>query len=85
MVINPAVPNTAEVYQETDHNYGPFKSKFCQNHILPSLTLQPWLVWLVVFGSVDLVTGVDLKDCAMSVVFLRKHNLVPGKRLVQRH
>ncbi len=50
----PGVPNTTAVSQETDQNYGPFKSQFRSNLATitnkrleqkKSLSLQPWLVY----------------------------------------
>ena len=60
----PGVPNTTAVSQETDRNYGPFKTQFRKNLDLvvqdrkndnesKAASLQPWLVGLVIFGGVD--------------------------------
>ena len=64
----PGVPNTTAVTQETDRNYGPFKTQFRKNLDLvvqdrqkdnesKAASLQPWLVGLVIFGGVDPETG----------------------------
>ena len=76
----PGVPNTTSVSQETDRNYGLFKTQFrknldriVQNRIYQnkSVSLQPWLVVLVVFGGVDPETDYEIEkcDCAFSVGF----------------
>ncbi len=57
-ILFPGVPNTTAVTQETDRNYGPFKTQFRVNLILivdarvaagKSTSLQPWLVGICVF------------------------------------
>ena len=77
----PGVPNTTAVSQETDRNYGPFKTQFRNNLAAivaarlaakKSVSLQPWLVGLIVFGGVDEITGFDLTDCAFSRGFSRE-------------
>ena len=58
----PGVPNTTAISQDTDRNYGPFKTSF--RHILDvvvrnrttankSTSLPPWIVGLVVYGGTD--------------------------------
>ena len=65
-VLYPGVPNTTAFSKETDQNYGLFKSVFIEN--LEQLThfcnetnnpvsLQPWIVGLVVFGGYEEVSG----------------------------
>ncbi len=58
----PGVPNTNVMLQETDCNYGPFKTAFHQNlgkivdariEMDLSTSLQPWLVGMIVFGGTD--------------------------------
>ena len=77
----PGVPNTTAVSQETDQNYGPFKTQFRKNlaEIVDarlaaeeSVSLQPWLVGMIVFGGSDLVTGYEVPDCAFSKGFSRE-------------
>mmetsp|Transcript_24214 Transcript_24214/g.44508 ORF Transcript_24214/g.44508 Transcript_24214/m.44508 type:complete len:349 (+) Transcript_24214:479-1525(+) len=72
-VLYPGVPNTTAVTQETDKNYGPFKTAFrtildliVQNRINAnkSTSLQPWIVGLVVFGGTDPVTNLDVEKNA---------------------
>ena len=65
----PGVPNTTSKTQETDQNYGPFKSSFRNNIRLLSqarferkLTLQVTDLPLLVFGGKCPKTGVDLTD-----------------------
>jgi len=59
-ILFPGVPNTTAVTQETDRNYGPFKTQFRINliHLTDariaageSTSLQPWIVGLCVFGG----------------------------------
>ena len=77
----PGVPNTTAVSQETDRNYGPFKTQFYNNLAAivaqrlaekKTVSLQPWLVGLIVFGGVDEITGLELSDCAFSRGFSRE-------------
>ena len=72
-VLYPGVPNTTAVTQETDKNYGPFKTSFrtildiiVQNRINAekSTSLQPWIVGLVVFGGTDPVTKINVEKNA---------------------
>ena len=66
----PGMPNTTAVTQETDRNYGPFKGRFRANlgeivdarmAAKKSVSLQPWLVGLIVFGGSDEETGLEIK------------------------
>lgn len=66
-ILFPGVPNTTAVTQETDQNYGPFKTQYCKNldvvvdeRIKQNLStaLAPWQVGLIVFGGVDPETNV---------------------------
>ncbi len=77
-ILYPGVPNTTAVTQETDQNYGKFKSQFRTNLTLvvdkrveknKSVSLQPWLVGLIVFGGVDPVTEYELETSAFQVGF----------------
>ena len=85
-ILYPGVPNTTSVTQETDRNYGPFKTQFRQNlervvqrRIVMGLStsLQPWLVGLFVFGGEDPVSKLVLteKECAFEVAFNTEANL----------
>lgn len=69
----PGVPNTTAVTQETDRNYGPFKSRFRSNladivdarmDMKKSVSLQPWLVGMIVFGGADPETDFTLTESA---------------------
>ena len=72
-VLYPIVPNTIEVTQETDINYGLFKSVFhsnldaftlsCTCHDLP-VSLAPWIVGLVVFGGIDPLSDECIREDA---------------------
>ena len=64
-ILYPCVPNTTHVTQETDQNYGPFKTQFLSNLDLivdarltlkKSLSLQPKFMGLPLFGGVDYET-----------------------------
>ena len=86
----PGVPNTTAVSQETDRNYGPFKTQFRNNLATivaqrlaakKSVSLQPWLVGLIVFGGIDEVTGFELTDCAFSRGFSREACLNAWKKV----
>jgi hypothetical protein len=61
-ILFPGVPNSTAVTQETDQNYGPFKTGYAKNLDLvvdarmtqnKNITLHPWQVGLIVFGGVD--------------------------------
>ena len=65
-ILFPGVPNTTAVTQETDQNYGPFKTQCCKNLDAlvderlkqgKSTSLAPWQVGLIVYGGTDLETG----------------------------
>ena len=77
----PGVPNRTVVTQETDQNYGPFKTQFRKNLTMivderlaqgKSVSLQPWLVGMIVFGGINRVTSYELSECAFSVGFSRE-------------
>lgn len=83
-ILYPSVPNTTAVTQETDQNYGQFKSQFRTNLSLvidhrvemgESVSLQPWLVGLFVFGGIDLVTEYEVETSAFQVGFSREECL----------
>ena len=83
-ILYPGVPNTTAVSQETDRNYGPFKTQFRVNleFIVQSridnevsLSLHPWLVGMIVFGGEDPLTKYKLKESAFEVGFSRAHCL----------
>jgi hypothetical protein len=77
----PGVPNTTAVTQETDRNYGPFKSRFRRNlgdivdariEQNKSVSLQPWLIGMIVFGGTDPETGFRLTKCAFTHGFSKE-------------
>jgi hypothetical protein len=77
----PGVPNTTGVSQETDRNYGPFKGQYRNNlsamvdqriRAKKSVSLQPCLVSIPVFGAVDPETNIKVGDCAFTKGFSRK-------------
>lgn len=70
--------------QDTDHFYGPFKSKFAQ--ILKALSnthirggypasLLPWMVGLLVFGGTNPVSQFVESESAFEFGFSKKKNL----------
>jgi hypothetical protein len=70
-ILFPGVPNTTAVTQETDQNYGPFKTQYCNNLDVvvderikqkKSIALLPWQVGLIVFGGVDSETNTIVKS-----------------------
>ena len=70
-ILFPGVPNTMAVTQETDQNYGPFKTQYCKNLDVvvderikqkKSTTLPTWQVGLIVFGGVDPETSIVVKS-----------------------
>ena len=77
----PGVPNTMAVTQETDQNYWPFKGQFRANlgeivdariSAKKSISLQPWLVGLIVFGGTDEETGFEITKCAFLAGFSKE-------------
>jgi hypothetical protein len=79
--MHPSVPNTSAVTQETNRNYGSFSSLFQSNlgDIIgativtkKSVSLQPWLVGLVVFGGMDEKTGYKITQCAFLAGFSKE-------------
>ena len=81
----PGVPNTTAVSQETDRNYGPFKSQFKKNldQVVDerikqnklhdgdevSVSLPPYMVGLMVFGGTDPATGFEVEKGAFEAGF----------------
>jgi hypothetical protein len=72
----PGIPNTTHMSQETDQQYGAFKTQFSINldtivegriNSGVSLSLQPELVGLPLFGGVDNETGVHVTRSAFKV------------------
>ena len=66
--LTPGVPNTTSVTQETDQNYGPFKTHYRFNlnalaeaRFAKKLTLGINDLPLIVFGGNDPETGIDLR------------------------
>ncbi len=68
-ILYPGVPNTTAVTQETDRNYGSFKTQFQTNlHKLSDyrldfkdkVLLQPMILGLLVFGGTDPVTKEEI-------------------------
>jgi hypothetical protein len=81
-VLYPCVPNTTHVMQETDQNYGPFKTQFSQNledivdarlKAKKNLSLQPKFVGLPLFGGVNRETGYKV-EVADGVFFPGRKN-----------
>ncbi len=69
-VLYPCVPITTHITQESNQNYGPFKTQFLHNlediadarlKAKQSLSLQPKFVELPLFRRVDWETGYKLK------------------------
>ena len=91
-ILYPGVPNTTAVTQETDQNYGLFKSKFRMNLQMltdariaanESVSIVPWLVGLLVFGGEDPVTkSTGFFNC-FSISFSKEKSSKLGPRLAQ--
>jgi hypothetical protein len=78
-VLYPCVPNTTHVMQETDQNYGPFKTQFLSNLDLivdarltakKNLSLQQKFVGLPLFGGVDRDTQYHVEVGAFQKAFV---------------
>ena len=74
-LLYPGVPNITSVSQETDQNYGPFKTIFRKNldtitasriDQINSYNLSPWIVGLLVFGGEDPVS-----ECVLEYDFAK--------------
>lgn len=77
-ILFPGVPNTTAVSQETDQNYGPFKTQYCKSLDVvvderikqkKCIQLPPWQVGLIVFGGTDPETNLVVKsafECGFS-------------------
>jgi hypothetical protein len=72
-ILFPGVPNTTAIMQETDQNYGPFKTHYCKNLDAvvdarlkqgKTTSLAPWQVGLIVYGGTNLET-----DLIMNLAF----------------
>ena len=79
-IIYPSVPNTTAMTQETNRNYGPFKTQVRVNLNIVvreriakkvSVSMQPWLAGLVVFGSIGPETGYVVKKSSFEFGFSR--------------
>jgi hypothetical protein len=86
------MPNTTHVMQETDKNYGPFKTQFSKNledivdarlKAKKGLSLQPKFVGLPLFGGVDRETGFEdeVADSALQKGFRKERSLVAWKKV----
>ena len=80
----PGVPNTTAETQETNRNYVPFKTQFPVNleHVVSSrinagvsVSLQPWLVCLIVFGGEDDKTDFLIVESSFDVGFSKEQCL----------
>ena len=89
-ILYPCVPNTTHVTQETDQNYGPFKTQFLKNLDLivderllkkETLSLQPKLVGLPLFLGVDWETNLQLELGAFQKGFKREKGLNAWKKV----
>jgi hypothetical protein len=89
-IVYPGIPNTTAVTQETDQNYGPFKTQFLKNLKRVSdarimgdlhLSLPPYLVGLIVFGGVDPVSKVVVSDSAFELAFSKERNCEVWKKV----
>ena len=89
-IVYPGVPNTTAVTQETDQNYGPFKTQFTKNlkkildtRIMEDLStsLPPWLVGLLVFGGIDPVSKVVVSESAFDIAFSKERNCEVWKKV----
>ena len=86
----PGVPNTTSVTQETDQNYGPFKTTFRKNldNLVSqrklekkSTTIQSHLIGLLVFGGVDPETNIECCSNAFEDAFNKKKCLDAWKKV----
>ncbi len=86
----PGVPNTTAVTQETDQNYGPFKSAFQENlefltsarlnrNMSPSI--QPFLIGLLVFGGIDPISQKTLPKNAFQEGFSEEQCLASWSKV----
>ena len=72
----PGVPNTTAVSKRPIEK-GQFRSNLATitDKLLEqkkSVSLQPWLVGMIVFGGTDMVTGFELTECAFSSGFSKE-------------
>jgi hypothetical protein len=77
----PGVPNTTAVSQETDRNYGPFKTQFRKNldEVIDvrikgnhSTSIAPHLVGLTTFGGIDPTSGHEVRISAFEKGFSKE-------------
>ena len=86
----PSVPNLTAVTQETDQNYGTFKSIFRQNlvsitndciaHNKP-VSFPPFIVGLFVFGGTDPETNCNDYKNAFEIAFSKTNNLCSWRKV----
>jgi len=88
---HPCVPNTTHVTQETDQNYGPFKTQFMSNLDLivdkrltakKSISLQQKFVGLPLFGGVDRDTQFNVEVGAFQKAFVQPKCLAAYKKVM---
>jgi hypothetical protein len=86
----PLLSNTTHVMQETDHLYGPFKTRLLANLDLicdaqlkenVSLSPQPKVVGLPLFGGVDTENGCNIEVSAFDQAFGKKKCVQEFKRV----
>ena len=89
-ILYPCVPNSTHVTQETDQNYGPFKTQFLSNLELivdarlekkKSLSLQPKFMGLPLFGGVNRETELQVDLRAFQKGFARSKCLTAWKKV----
>jgi hypothetical protein len=91
-VLYHCVPNKMHITQETNQNYGPFKTHFFRNledivdaclKAKKSLLLQPKFVGLPLFGGVNQETGfeVEVADSAFQKGFRKERCLAAWKKV----
>jgi len=89
-VMYPCVPNTTHVTQETNQNYGPFKTQFLSNLDLivdkrlmakKSLSHQQEFVGLSLFGGVDHDTQFNVEVGAFQKAFVQSKCLAAYKEV----
>ncbi len=93
-VLYPCVPNTTHVTQETDQNYGPFKTQFLSNLDLivdarltanKSLSLQPKSMGSPLFGGVDTKTEFNVEVGSFKRLLYLQSVSQHGRRLAPQH
>ncbi len=89
----PGIPNTTVTRQGTEQNYGLFKRIFTSNLDFETSQLQneyllcnsqPWMIKLIMFGGLDSISEVKVRECVFEKIFQRRRVFNQERKLGQK-